>query len=31
MIIEELDSIRAYADTEHALQLVLSVLQTANA
>ena len=31
MIIEELDQIQAYADTAGTLQLVLSVLQTANA
>ena len=31
MIIESLDSVRAYADTPDALQLVLSVLETANA
>jgi hypothetical protein len=31
MIIEELDSIRAYADSTGTMQLVLSVLQTANA
>jgi hypothetical protein len=31
MIIESLDSVRAYADTPNALQLVLSVLETANA
>ena len=30
MIIEELDSIRAYADTTGTMQLVLSILQTAN-
>lgn len=30
MIIEELDSIRAYADTTATMQLVLSILQTAN-
>ena len=30
MIIESLDSVRAYSDTEGALQLVLSVLETAN-
>lgn len=30
MIIESLDSIRAYASTENGLQLVLSVLETAN-
>jgi hypothetical protein len=30
MIIEELDSVRAYADTSGTMQLVLSVLQTAN-
>jgi len=29
MIIEELDSIQAYADSEKSLQLVLSILQTA--
>jgi hypothetical protein len=31
MIIESLDSVRAYADTPNALQLILSVLETANA
>jgi hypothetical protein len=31
MIIESLDSVRAYADTTSTLQLVLSVLETANA
>jgi len=31
MIIEQLDSIQAYADTTATLQLVLSVLETANA
>jgi hypothetical protein len=31
MIIEQLDSIQAYADTTGTLQLVLSVLETANA
>jgi hypothetical protein len=31
MIIESLDSVRAYSDTPGALQLVLSVLETANA
>jgi hypothetical protein len=31
MIIESLDSVRAYSDTPDALQLVLSVLETANA
>jgi hypothetical protein len=31
MIVESLDSVRAYADTPAALQLVLSVLETANA
>jgi hypothetical protein len=31
MIIEELDSIRAYSNAEGGLQLVLSILQTANA
>ena len=30
LIIEELDSIRAHADTTGTLQLILSVLQTAN-
>ena len=30
MIIESLDSVRAYASTPNALQLVLSVLETAN-
>lgn len=30
LIIEELDSIRAYADTTGTLQLVMSILQTAN-
>lgn len=30
LIVEELDSIRAYADTTGTLQLVLSILQTAN-
>lgn len=30
MIIEELDSIRAYADTTGTMQLVMSILQTAN-
>lgn len=30
LIIEELDSVRAYADTTGTMQLVLSVLQTAN-
>ena len=30
LIIEELDSIRAYADTAGTLQLVMSILQTAN-
>lgn len=30
LIVEELDSIRAYADTTGTLQLILSVLQTAN-
>jgi hypothetical protein len=30
MIVEELDSIRAYADSEGTMQLVLSILQTAN-
>jgi hypothetical protein len=30
MIIEELDQIRAFADKEESLQLVLSILQTAN-
>jgi len=30
LIIEELDSIRAYADTTGTMQLVLSILQTAN-
>jgi hypothetical protein len=31
LIIEELDSVRAYADTAGTLQLVMSILQTANA
>ena len=31
LIVEELDSVRAYGDTAGTLQLVLSVLQTANA
>jgi hypothetical protein len=31
MIIESLDSIRAYASSENSLQLVLSILETANA
>lgn len=31
LIVEELDSIRAYADTPGSLQLVMSILQTANA
>ena len=31
MIIEQLDSVQAYADTTGTLQLVLSVLETANA
>ena len=31
MIIEELDSVRAYSNTDGSMQLVLSVLQTANA
>lgn len=31
LIIEELDSIRAYADTTGTMQLVMSILQTANA
>jgi hypothetical protein len=31
LIVEELDSIRAYADAPGTLQLVLSILQTANA
>lgn len=30
MIIEELDSIRAYANTSGTMQLVMSILQTAN-
>lgn len=30
LIVEELDSIRAYADTTGTMQLVLSILQTAN-
>jgi hypothetical protein len=30
MIIEELDSVRAYADTTGTMQLVMSILQTAN-
>jgi hypothetical protein len=30
MIVESLDSVRAYADTPNALQLVLSVLETSN-
>lgn len=30
MIIEELDSVRAYADSNGSMQLVLSILQTAN-
>jgi hypothetical protein len=30
LIVEELDSIRAYADTTGTLQLVMSILQTAN-
>jgi hypothetical protein len=30
MIIEELDSVRAYADSPGTLQLVMSILQTAN-
>lgn len=30
MIIEELDSIRAYADSTGTMQLVMSILQTAN-
>jgi len=30
LIIEELDSVRAYSDTTGTMQLVLSVLQTAN-
>ena len=30
MIIEELDSIRCYADTTGTMQLVMSILQTAN-
>lgn len=30
LIIEELDSVRAYADTTSTLQLVMSILQTAN-
>jgi hypothetical protein len=31
MIIEELDSVRAYADSTGTMQLVMSILQTANA
>lgn len=31
MIVEELDSIRAYADSNGTMQLTLSILQTANA
>ena len=31
MVIEQLDSVRAYADKEGSLQLVMSILQTANA
>ena len=31
LIIEELDSIRAYADSTGTMQLVMSILQTANA
>jgi hypothetical protein len=31
MVIEQLDSVRAYADQENSLQLVMSILQTANA
>ena len=31
MIVEELDSVRAYAATSSTLQLVMSILQTANA
>jgi len=31
LIVEELDSIRAYADTTGTMQLVMSILQTANA
>jgi hypothetical protein len=31
MIIESLDSIRAYASADNSLQLVLSILETANA
>ena len=31
LIVEELDSIRAYSDSNGSLQLVLSILQTANA
>ncbi len=30
MIVEDLDSIRAYADTSGTMQLVMSILQTAN-
>jgi hypothetical protein len=30
MIIEELDSVRVYADTSGTMQLVMSILQTAN-
>lgn len=30
LVVEELDSVRAYADTSGTLQLVLSILQTAN-
>jgi hypothetical protein len=31
MIIEELDSVRAYSDSNGSMQLVMSILQTANA
>jgi hypothetical protein len=31
MIVEELDSVRAYTDTTGTMQLVMSILQTANA
>lgn len=31
MIVEELDSIRAYADSTGTMQLIMSILQTANA
>jgi hypothetical protein len=30
MVVEQLDSVRAFADQENSLQLVMSILQTAN-